>query len=244
MVLRSPATTTNASNGSTSDSSRVPSGNLNSKLNSTTGSSASDDGSGGTTGVTTTGRGTAGRSTTRGSHSHPDRSGSKTRDTTGATKKGATTTTTTTPPPHSAVVATVQPFTNSADDPAATSNLQELVPGLDPTAPGPSVVAVPGAPTVIKATSGHGSSRVTWSAPSNQGTSPITGYDVYEGTVSGGEYAVPVNGPTPITAASYLVSNLTVGTTYYFTVKAINAVGFSASSNEVSACLLYTSRCV
>ena len=76
---------------------------------------------------------------------------------------------------------------------------------------------------------------MTWSAPSNQGTSPITGYDVYVGTVPGGEYAEPANGPQPVAGTSYLVSNLTVGTTYYFTVKAINAVGLSAPSNEVAA---------
>ena len=35
----------------------------------------------------------------------------------------------------------------------------------------------------------------------------------------------PVNGSRPIAGRSYMVSHLTLGTTYYFTVKAINAVG-------------------
>jgi hypothetical protein len=237
VVLRSPAPTTNAApTGSTSDSNQIPAGNLNSTLNSVASSSGSSEGSGGASGAsgvtTVTGAGSA-TGTGKGSHSRADRSGAKTKGTAGGKKKA--TTTTTTAAANQAVAATVQPFANSTDVPAATTNLPDLVPGFVPAVPAPSVVAVPGAPTVIKATSGHGSSRVTWSVPSNQGTSPITGYNVYVGTVSGSEYAEPVNGPLPITGTSYLVSSLTVGTTYYFTVKAINAVGLSAPSNEVSA---------
>ena len=157
VVLRSPASTTNASSTGSSNSAQVPSVNLNSQLDSGAGSSGSDDSDSGSPGVTTATHRATGRGTPKGSHSRTERSGSKTKDTIGATKKKSTTTTTTTAPAsHGAVVATVQPFTNSADDPAATSNLPDLVPGPDPTAPAPSVVAVPGAPTVIK-TSGHGS---------------------------------------------------------------------------------------
>jgi hypothetical protein len=40
--------------------------------------------------------------------------------------------------------------------------------------------------------------------------------------------------PFPPTAATYTITGLTNGTTYYVTVKAINAIGNSAASNETS----------
>ena len=239
VVLRSPASKTHAaSSPSTADSNQAPAGNLNSTVNAVASGSGSSDDSGGASGDTTPT--VAATSTGKGSHSHADRNGVRSKDAAGAKsatggKKKATATTTTTTAAKGAVDATIQPFADSTDDPATTANLPDLVPVLNAAASAPSVVAVPGAPTVIKATSGHGSSKVTWSAPSNQGTSPITGYNVYVGTVSGGEYAEPANGPLPITGTSYQVTDLTVGTTYYFTVKALNAVGLSTASNEVSA---------
>ena len=67
------------------------------------------------------------------------------------------------------------------------------------------------------------------------GTSPVTGYNLFVGTRPGAQYVTPVNGSRPVDGRSYMVSHLTLGTTYYFTVKAINAVGTSASSNQVAA---------
>jgi len=60
------------------------------------------------------------------------------------------------------------------------------------------------------------------------------GYGGYEGTASGGESTSPVNA-TLITGTSYAVTGLTDGTRYYFTVKARNAPGTSAASNQASA---------
>src|SRR5664280_663954 len=94
---------------------------------------------------------------------------------------------------------------------------------------------VPGAPIATHASSGHGASVVRWARPSSNGGSAITGYNVYVGTSPGVESASPANGASLITWRSYRVTGLTAGQTYYFTVRAVNASGLSAASNEVSA---------
>jgi hypothetical protein len=95
-------------------------------------------------------------------------------------------------------------------------------------------VSVPGAPTALTATAGNTKVTLAWTAPATNGGSAITGYWVYVGTASGAESATPVN-QAAATAASYAVTGLTDGTKYYFKVKAQNAAGTSAASNEASA---------
>jgi predicted RNA-binding protein with TRAM domain len=94
-------------------------------------------------------------------------------------------------------------------------------------------VTAPAAPTGLKATPGNTTAALSWTAPANGG-SAITGYNVYEGTTSGGESSVAVNG-TLLAGTTDSVIGLTNGTTYYFTVKAVNTVGSSAASNEAWA---------
>ncbi|HET8589014.1 MAG TPA: fibronectin type III domain-containing protein, partial [Nakamurella sp.] len=93
---------------------------------------------------------------------------------------------------------------------------------------------VPGAPINLTAAAGDGYVNLSWTAP-DDGGSPILGYDVYLGTESGGEAATPVNGDTLVPGLGYQVTGLTNGTTYYFIVKAVNALGSSDPSNEASA---------
>ena len=77
--------------------------------------------------------------------------------------------------------------------------------------------------------------QISWTAnPGANPNSPAAGYNVYMGTTAGGESATPVNGSVPLTGTSVNVPNLTDGTTYYFTVKAVNALGSSSASSEVS----------
>ena len=92
---------------------------------------------------------------------------------------------------------------------------------------------VPSAPRSLVATSGNDSASLSWSAPASNGGSPVTGYDVYRGTSPGTESATPL--ATNVSASSYTDASALNGTTYYYTVAAINAVGISPQSNEASA---------
>ncbi len=88
---------------------------------------------------------------------------------------------------------------------------------------------VPGAPT-LSASAGNAVVHLTWTAPSDGG-SPITNYKVYRSTVSGGETILTTLG----NVTSYDDTAVTNGTTYFYKVSAVNAVGEGAQSNEASA---------
>jgi fibronectin type 3 domain-containing protein len=89
---------------------------------------------------------------------------------------------------------------------------------------------VPGAPALDGADAGDGSVTLRWSAPASSGGFPVTGYNVYRGTASGSETLV-----TTVAGTSYLDSGAANGTTYYYRVGALNAIGEGAPSNERSA---------
>ena len=82
----------------------------------------------------------------------------------------------------------------------------------------------PDEPTGVSA-SGVGSSlSVAFTAPSNEGAAAITGYRAQAGSVG-----------TSGTSSPLAVTGLTAGTSYNVSVWAINAFGYSAPSNSVSA---------
>ena len=87
--------------------------------------------------------------------------------------------------------------------------------------------SVPSAPTLVTGTIANQSSVVSWKAPSSNGGAPITSYVV---TAAPGGQSCTVSGATSCT-----VSNLTNGTTYKFSVVAVNNVGPSAISAPSSS---------
>jgi hypothetical protein len=85
---------------------------------------------------------------------------------------------------------------------------------------------VPGAPTDVAVTAGNGLATVTFRAPADNGGSPITDYEV---TAMPGNVTASGSG-SPIT-----VTGLTNGTSYTFTVKAINGVDKSEATTLSNA---------
>ncbi|OJU86039.1 MAG: hypothetical protein BGO11_04160 [Solirubrobacterales bacterium 70-9] len=99
-----------------------------------------------------------------------------------------------------------------------------------PSAPvTPTAATVPGAPTEASAKAGATSATVTWTAPSSNGGSPITGYKVTP-YLNGTTAQTPVSAGAGATSAT--VSSLTAGSSYTFTVLAVNAVGNGPESTQ------------
>jgi hypothetical protein len=73
----------------------------------------------------------------------------------------------------------------------------------------------------VEATAGNGQATVTFTAPSDNGGSPVTGYEVT---------ASPGNIKVTSTGTRIVVTGLSNGISYTFTVKAINSMGSSAAS--------------
>ena len=94
---------------------------------------------------------------------------------------------------------------------------------LSPFALVTRTTSAPGAPTAATATAGNAAVTVSWSPPVDDGGSPITGYVVT--ATPGGEMANVGSGAT-----SALVTGLSNGTSYTFTVAASNAVGSGPAS--------------
>jgi fibronectin type 3 domain-containing protein len=84
----------------------------------------------------------------------------------------------------------------------------------------------PATPTGLIATGGNAQVSLSWTASSG-----ATSYHLKRGTTTGGPYT-QVSAPT---TTSFTDTGLTNGTTYFYVVSALNAVGESANSAEASA---------
>jgi len=90
----------------------------------------------------------------------------------------------------------------------------------------------PSAPTGLSAVVVSSSQiNLSWTAPSSNGGSAITGYKVYRGTASGSETLLVPTG----NATSYNDTVVTSGQFYFYKVTAVNSVGESPQSNEANA---------
>lgn len=86
-------------------------------------------------------------------------------------------------------------------------------------------------PTNLEAVAGNAKVTLTWSPPTSDGGAPITEYRLYRGTAQGQEIPfVDLSDTVMYTDASVINDQ-----TYYYYLTAINEVGESAPSNEVSS---------
>ena len=88
-------------------------------------------------------------------------------------------------------------------------------------------LGVPSAPTGLSATPGNNQVVLSWTAPT---VGSPTSYKVLRGTVPG---AYTVTNSTAST--SYIDPTAANGTSYFYVVRAVNAIGASANSSEVTA---------
>lgn len=137
-------------------------------------------------------------------------------------------------------VATLSSVLTWTDSPLAAGTYYYVVRAVNTAGPGAAsneasgvatVVLPPGAPA-LNVFGGQGSASLTWSAPSNNGGSAITGYNVYRGTGPGGEGAIPV--ATLGNVLSWQDTPLAPGT-YWYVVRAVNSAGPGSPSTEGSA---------
>jgi uncharacterized repeat protein (TIGR02543 family) len=108
----------------------------------------------------------------------------------------------------------------------ATNAIGTSVASVESAAVTPSTV--PDKPTAVTAVVGDTQATISFTAPTNIGGAVLTSYTV---TSSPGDFTCTVNAPT----TSCIVSGLSNGTAYTFTVKASNANGASSASDASSS---------
>jgi hypothetical protein len=119
----------------------------------------------------------------------------------------------------------------SATGLATDAELSAAVAGIDLTnvqriVPVDSNISVPGAPTSVSGTVGNTQSSVSFVAPTNNGGSTILSYTVISS---------PGNIKKSGTTSPIVITGLTNGTAYTFTVKAHNIAGSSVASSASSS---------
>ena len=100
----------------------------------------------------------------------------------------------------------------------------------------PATATAPDAPTGLTATPGDESVTLRWTAPYDGGRA-VTSHQYRQKTTGafGDWQDIALSAAGGVNATSYPVTSLTNGTAYFFEVRAVNAEGGSAESNEASA---------
>ena len=95
---------------------------------------------------------------------------------------------------------------------------------------------VPAAPTDLTAAAdGATTINLSWTAPTNTGGVPLTGYQMEVSPTGTGDTWTPVTPAHTGTGRTYSHTGLTAGTTRYYRVYARNAKGLGAASNTANA---------
>ncbi len=124
---------------------------------------------------------------------------------------------------------TAYTFTVAATNTAGTGTASTASNAVTPA-------TVPGQPLNVTATAGNASASVTWTAPTSDGGSPVTGYVITPFILD-----VPQTSITVGNVLTHDVTGLTNGTAYSFRVAAINAVGTGGGSNSSNIVTPFTS---
>lgn len=117
---------------------------------------------------------------------------------------------------------------NGAYGTLATSQLSGIytTPGYQPS-PVDVTPTVPSVPQGLSASPGNGQAALSWSA-----SLAASSYTLKRAATSNGAYSTIATG---VTGTSYIDTGLTNGSTYYYTVNAVNSIGSSADSTPVNA---------
>ncbi len=118
-----------------------------------------------------------------------------------------------------------------------TNYYAQVSTSADPTTQASSYYSItagtaPGAPAITSAGRGDGRVDLAWNAPSDSGTSPVSDYIV--NTYAAGSNT-PVATDTGSAGTSFTVYGLSNGTSYTFTVQAVNASGTGPESAKSAA---------
>jgi len=124
--------------------------------------------------------------------------------------------------------------TEPSNTASATPRANSVDVSITPTSSTIPIITIPTSPIKLTATSVSSTQiHLSWSPPSSDGNSPITGYKIEVKKDSGSNSTLVAD--TKSTATTYSHTGLITNSKYTYKVYAINSIGTSTASNEVTA---------